>query len=198
MTAARSRIVWQQLLVFIGLALFQYTLAQNCSGEFVIIRYRSRAHFFHWILHAEQCCYWYQGVPGNYSDCHVSHNGTAVLRCEVYAPRDSNNNSMATLKWYRNIESVVEDISDKYENSMMLGKITFNSSNSPINGLFQDNYKLIIGNINSSDSGIYWCQLSTDELCFIPSAYVNITVNTSLNGNGCSSVNYICGVQFAH
>ena len=119
----------------------------------------------------------------------MSEGGTAVLRCEVYAPRDSNNNSMPTLKWYRNIESVVEDISDRYENVMMTVQVAF--TNSPINGLFQDKYKLIIGSINSSDSGIYWCQLSTDELCFIPSAYVNITVNTSLNRNGCLSVNYM-------
>ena len=148
--------------------------------------------------YTDQCCYWYQRVPGNYSDCHVSHNGTAVLRCEVYAPHDSNNNSMATLKWYRNIESVVEDISDRYENVMMTVQVAFNDSNSPINGLFQDNYKLIIRSINSSDSGVYWCHLSADELCFIPSAYVNITVNTSLNKNGCSSVNYqrspVCAV----
>ncbi len=97
---------------------------------------------------------------------------------------------MATLKWYRIIESVVENISDRYENSMMLGQTAFSSSDSSINGLFQDYYKLTIGSINSSDSGIYFCQISADGFCFIPSAYVNITVNTGLNGNGCSSVNY--------
>ncbi len=138
----------------------------------------------------ERCCYLYQVVPGNNSDCYVSEGGSAVLKCGVYAPRDSNNNSMATLKWYRNIESVVEDISDRYESSVVFTKIAFNSLNSPIDGLFQDNYKLTIGNINSSDSGVYWCHLSAGGFCFIPSAYVNITVNTSLNGNSCSSVNY--------
>ncbi len=62
----------------------------------------------------EQCCYWNITAPGNDSDCHVSHNGTALLTCEVYAPRNSNKNSMATVKWYRIIESVVEDITDSY------------------------------------------------------------------------------------
>ncbi len=142
----------------------------------------------------EQCCYWYQRVPGNNSDCHVSHNGTAALRCEVHAPRDSNDNSTASVKWYRRIESVVEDISDKYENSMMLSKVAFSSSGTNlINGLFEDEYKLTIGNINFSDSGVYWCQLSADGFCFIPSAYLNITVNTSLNGSesNCLNVNYM-------
>ena len=138
----------------------------------------------------EQCCYWYQVVPGNNSDCHVSEGGTAVLRCEVYAPRDNNNNSTATVKWYRRIESVIEDITGRYENYIMSAQLAFDSPNTQINGLFQDEYMVTIGNINSSDSGIYWCQLSTDEFCFIPSAYVNITVNTSLIGNSCSSVNY--------
>ena len=146
--------------------------------------------FCHWIIHSERCCYRYQRVPGNNSDCYVSESSTAVLRCEIFAPHDSNNTSLATLKWYRIIESIVEDISYKYESSMMIATIAVNSSNSPINGLFQHNYKLTIGSINSSDSGIYFCQISADGFCFIPSAYVNITVNTSLNGNGCSSVNY--------
>ena len=119
----------------------------------------------------------------------MSEGGTAVLTCGVYAPRDSHNNLTATVKWYRS-ESVVEDISDKYENSMMLATIAVNSSNSPINGLFRHNYKLIIRSINSSDSGVYWCHLSADRFCLMPSAYVNITVNISLNGNSCLNVNY--------
>ncbi len=142
------------------------------------------------------CCYWNITAPGNYSDCHVSHNGTVVLTCEVYAPRDSNKNSLATVKWYRRIESVVEDITDRYENSTM----QINFSNTSINGLFEDRYQLIIRSINSSNnSGVYWCQLSADRFCFIPSVYVNITVNTSLNGSDCSEFKYhqsqVCAVD---
>ena len=74
--------------------------------------------------------------------------------------------------------------------SIISARLAFDSSNSPINGLFQDRYQLIIHSINLSDSGVYWCHLSANGNCFIPSAYVNITVNTSLNGNGCSSVKY--------
>ena len=126
----------------------------------------------------------------------MSHNGTVVLTCEVYAPRDSNKNSLATVKWYRRIESVVEDITDRYENSTM----QINFSNTSINGLFEDRYQLIIRSINSSNnSGVYWCQLSADRFCFIPSVYVNITVNTSLNGSDCSEFKYhqsqVCAVD---
>ena len=85
---------------------------------------------------------------------------------------------------------MVEDISDKYENSLTLTQVAFSSSGNLINGLFEDKYTLTIGSINSSDSGIYFCQISADGFCFIPSAYVNIIVNTGLNGNGCSSVTY--------
>ncbi len=141
----------------------------------------------------ERCCYWYRTVPSNNSDCHVSHNGTAYLMCNVYAPRDNNNNSV---KWYRSVESIVEDISNKYEVSEMFFPVAFNSSGTQIDGLFEDRYKLIIRNINSSDSGVYWCQLSADGFCFIPSAYVNITVNTSFTENGCSSVeSLVCAVD---
>ena len=141
----------------------------------------------------ERCCYWYKQVSRNYSDCHVSYNGTAVLTCEVYAPRDSSNNSLATVKWYRNNESVIENVTDRYENSKTSTKNEFNSSNTSMNGLFEDRYQLIIRNVNSSDSGVYWCQLSADGFCFIPSAYLNITVNTSLNGSesNCLNVNYM-------
>ncbi len=45
------------------------------------------------IIHSERCCYWYQRVPGNNSDCHVSEGGTAVLTCGVFAPRDNNSKS---------------------------------------------------------------------------------------------------------
>ncbi len=144
----------------------------------------------------ERCCYWYKQVSRNYSDFHESHNGTAVLTCEVYAPRDSSNNSLATVKWYRNNESVIKNVTDRYENSKTSTKNEFNSSNTSMNGLFEDRYQLIIRNINSSDSGVYWCQLSADGFCFIPSAYVNITVNTS---SGYSEYNYqqspVCAVD---
>ncbi len=65
-----------------------------------------------------------------------------------------------------------------------------------MNGLFEDRYQLIIRNVNSSDSGVYWCQLSADGFCFIPSAYVNITFNTS---SGYLEYNYqqspVCAVD---
>ncbi len=65
-----------------------------------------------------------------------------------------------------------------------------------MNGLFEDRYQLIIRNVNSSDSGVYWCQLSADGFCFIPSAYVNITFNTS---SGYFKYNYqqspVCAVD---
>ncbi len=111
----------------------------------------------------------------------MSEGGTAVLSCKVFAPRDSNDNSTATVKWYRRIESVIEDITDRYENSTKL---------TPINGLFEYRYQLIIHYVNSSNNGVYWCQLSADGFCFIPSVYVNITVNTSLNGFDCSEFIY--------
>ena len=104
----------------------------------------------------------------------MSEGGTAYLTCNVYGPRDSNNNSV---KWYRSVEYLVEDIS---ENSFLVAKTAYND-------ILLDSYKLIIRNIDSSDSGVYWCQISVDGFCFIPSAYVNITVNTSFTGNGCSS-----------
>ena len=101
----------------------------------------------------------------------MSEGGTAV----------SNDNSLATVKWYKRykrIESVIEDITDRYENSTKL---------TPINRLFEYRYQLIIHYVNSSNNGVYWCQLSADRFCFIPSAY---TVNTSLNGSDCSEFNY--------
>ena len=65
-----------------------------------------------------------------------------------------------------------------------------------MNGLFEDRYQLIIRNVNSSDSGVYWCKVSADGFCFIPSAYVNITFNTS---SGYLEYNYqqspVCAVD---
>ncbi len=116
--------------------------------------------------------------------------------CSVYVPHDSNNNS--SVKWYRRVEYLVEDISDRYDKSVALAQTAFRYDNL-FDGLFEDRYKLIIRNINSSDSGIYWCEISADGFCFIPSAYVNITVNTSFTENGCSSFSYqrspVCAVE---
>ena len=84
----------------------------------------------------------------------------------------------------------------RYENSKTSTKNELNSSNTSMNGLFEDRYQLIIRNVNSSDSGVYWCQLSADRFCFIPSAYVNITFNTS---SGYLEFNYqqspVCAVD---
>ena len=138
----------------------------------------------------EQCCYWYDVVPGNNSDCVVAPDQIAYLRCEVHVPHDVNNNTVGRVRWYRSSDLIsCKDVTDKYDAQVRLASNPFMSGN--LAGLFKDTYTLIIRNITSSDNGYYLCQIITNETCLSQSPYVNISVSTaSTESSPCPSFDY--------
>ena len=127
---------------------------------------------------------------GNNSECVVAPGQTAYLRCEVFVPRNGNNNSVGRMRWYRSLDLVTsEDVTDEYDTQMRLASIPFMSGN--LIELFRDSYTLVFHNISSSDNGYYCCQIITNGTCLSPSPYVNISVSTAATENPpCPSFDY--------
>ena len=105
----------------------------------------------------------------------VAPGQTAYLRCEVFVPRDANNNSVGRVRWYRSLNLVTsEDVTGVHDTQLVHSSSPF--SYGFLTGLFRDTYSLSIRNITSSDNGYYWCQIIANETCLSPSPYVNISV----------------------
>ena len=108
----------------------------------------------------EQCCYWHDVVPGNNSECMVTLDQTAYLKCVVFVPHEE----LGRVRWHRSLDLVTsEDITDEYVVQIQSASLPVMSGN--MTGLFKDSYSLIIHNISSSDSGYFWCQIITNETC---------------------------------
>ena len=83
--------------------------------------------------HLEQCCYWYNIIPSNISECIIAQHQTD----------DENNNSVGRVRWYRSLDLVTsEDVTDEYDAVVRPASFTVMSSN--LAGLFRDTYSLII------------------------------------------------------
>ena len=109
------------------------------------------------------------------------------LPCNIYAPRDSNNNSLGTVNWFRSIGleadkvGPLEEVVGKYKIIVHRRSIIPADEGSSFYQLYRDPYELIIRNISSSDNGCYWCEIEGNETCFYRSLFVNISVNTNIN-----------------
>ena len=120
----------------------------------------------------------------------VAPGQTAYLRCEVVAPHDVNNNSVASVRWYRSTHLNLinsKDVTEEY----MTQKRSAEFSLAP--GLFRETHGLIIPNISYADDGFYWYRIITvtNESCSDPSPYVNVFVGTeSNNSDPCPSISY--------
>ena len=109
----------------------------------------------------------------------LAKNQTTFLKCEVYVPRDVNNNSVSKVRWFRSLDLVTsEDVTDEHDAPVRPASNPFMSSYYILTGLFRDLYSLNIRNISSSDNGYYWCQIITNETCLSSSPYVYISVST--------------------
>ena len=120
----------------------------------------------------------------------VAPGQTAYLRCEVIVPHDVNNNSVASVRWYRSMYLNLinsEDVTEEYKTQKRLTEL----STAP--GLFRETHGLIIPSISSADDGFYWYRIITvtNESCSDPSPYVNVFVGTeSNNSDPCPSISY--------
>ena len=108
----------------------------------------------------------------------------------MFVPRDVNNNSVASVRWYRSMYLNLinsEDVTEEYKTQKQLAELPSAS------GLFRDTHGLIIHNISSADDGFYWYRIITvtNESCSHPSPYVNVLVGTeSINSDPCPSISY--------
>ena len=109
------------------------------------------------------------------------------LPCNIYVPRDSNNNSLGTVNWFRSIGlkadkiGPLEEVVGKYSIIVHRRSASFADEGNPFYQLYRDFYELTIHNISSSDNGCYWCEIEGNETCFDRSLFVNISVNTSVS-----------------
>ena len=131
--------------------------------------------------HLEQCCYWYNIIPSNISECIIAQHQTD----------DENNNSVGRVRWYRSLDLVTsEDVTDEYDAVVRPASFTVMSGN--LAGLFCDTYSLIIHSIGPANNGYYWSQIVAKDTCSVPSPYVKISVNNSMvsvdNDSLCPSV----------
>ena len=106
----------------------------------------------------------------------------------MIVPHDVNNNPVGRVRWYRSLDLVTSEeltaAADKYDFKDLHSSGLVLSGD--FAGLYKDLYVLSIVNVSSSDNGYYWCQIINDQTCLLPSPYVNISVTTASNANGCS------------
>ena len=131
------------------------------------------------ISYADQCCYYYHGVPKNVTSMPCNPDGSTITwECQVYSPHDPG--TSLSVKWYRSAsemsireegELITERKGGRYTFSVTRATSPLDDSQMIVNGLFLDHFQLTIHSYNSSiDGGYYWCQMAVnDTTCIQPS-----------------------------